>query len=129
MTNTADQFRRTLEDGVENEITGIADEIARTVVTSLWNSVDDQIGAYRAHARDADQHRDFYQRSAEHIRAKRDLAETVLDQWESGHLLADDALRMIRAALAVGDVQTLDQLRAAATPAAAAGEDTAGGRP
>ncbi|MGW4493812.1 hypothetical protein [Streptomyces sp. NPDC004376] len=116
MTSTADQFRRTLEDGVENEITGMADEIARTIVTSLWNSVDDQIGAYRDQARDADKHRGFYQRSAEHIGAKRDLAETVLTEWESGRLGAEDALRMIRAALAVGNVQTLDQLRATVRP-------------
>jgi hypothetical protein len=114
---TADQFRRTLEDEVANEISTHADEIGRSAVTALWNAIDDQIGTYRDHAREADQIRGHYQRSAEHIGAKRDLAETVLDEWESGQLLADDALRMIRSALAVGDVQTLAQLRAAARPA------------
>jgi hypothetical protein len=111
---TADQFRRTLEDEVVNEITSQADSIARDVVTAVWNAVDNQIGAYRDEAREADQARGHYKRSAEHIAAKRDLAEQVVGEWESGRLPAEDALRMIRAALAVGDVKTLDQLR---TPA------------
>jgi hypothetical protein len=108
---TADQFRRTLEDEVVNEITGQADSIARDVITAVWNAVDNQIGAYRDDAREADQARGHYKRSADHLGAKRDLAESVLDEWESGRLPADDALRMIRSALAVGDVKTLAQLR------------------
>ena len=111
---TADQFRRTLEDEVVNEITSRADDLARDVVTAVWNAVDNQIGAYRDEARDADQARGHYKRSADHIGAKRDLAEQVLAEWESGRLPAEGALRMIRAALAVGDVKTLDQLRASA---------------
>lgn len=113
---TADQFRRTLEDEVVNEITSRADDLARDVVTAVWNAVDDQIGAHRQYATDAGQARDFARRQTEHIAAKRDLAERVIGEWESGRLLADDALHMIRAALAVGDVKTLDQLRAAARP-------------
>jgi hypothetical protein len=110
---TANQFRQTLEDEIVNEITIRADDIARDVVTAVWNAVDNQIGAFRDEAHDADQARGHYKRSAEHIGAKRDLAEQVLAEWESGRLPADDALRMIRAALAVGDVKTLEQLRAA----------------
>lgn len=113
MNQTADQFRRTLEDTVENEISSRVDDIARDVVTAVWNAVDDQIGAHRDYVRDAGQARDFARRQVDHIAAKRDLAEKVIDEWESGRLLADDALRMIRAALEVGDVKTLDQLRAA----------------
>lgn len=118
MTQTADQFRRTLEDAVENEISSHADDIARDVVTALWNTVDDQIGAHRQYADDAGVARDFAQRQAAHIAAKRDLAEQVIDQWESGHLLAEQALRMIRFALASGDIKTLDQLRAITQPTA-----------
>jgi hypothetical protein len=114
VTTTADQFRRTLEDEVANEISGHADDIASGIVTALWNAVDNQIGEHRDYARDAGQARDHYRRSAEHVSAKRDLAEAVLNEWESGRLLADDALRMIRVALAVGEVKTLAQLRAAA---------------
>ncbi|KOV86092.1 MULTISPECIES: hypothetical protein [unclassified Streptomyces] len=113
MTQTADQFRRTLEDEVANEVSTHADDIANSIVTALWNAVDNQIGAYRDEAREADQARGHYKRSADHIAAKRDLAEQVIDQWEAGQLPAEDALRMIRWALAVGDVKTLDQLRAA----------------
>jgi hypothetical protein len=112
---TADQFRQTLEDEIVNEITDRADDMARDVVAAVWNAVDNQIGAFRDEARDADQARGHYKRSAEHIGAKRDLAEQVLSEWESGRLPAQDALRMIRAALAVGDVKTLEQLRAAAS--------------
>jgi hypothetical protein len=105
-----EHFRLTLEDGIENEINGQAEELARSIVATVWNAVDDQLGAQRQHIADADQHRDFYRRSADHLAAKRDLAESVLGEWEDGRLPADRALRMIRAALAVGDVKTIGQL-------------------
>ena len=114
MTTQLDQFRQSLEGSVENEISDHVESLARGIVTAVWNAVDDQIGAHRQHAADADQHRDFYKRSAEHIIAKRDLAEAVLAEWEADRLLAEDALRMIRSALAVGDVKTLEQLRTTA---------------
>ena len=118
MHQTADQFRRALEDEVVNEITGQADSIARDVVIAIWNAVDEQIGAHRQDAADAGVARDRARRIAEHIAAKRDLAESVLAEWESGRLPAEQALRMVRAALAVGDVMTLEQLRDAAQPTA-----------
>jgi hypothetical protein len=64
---------------------------------------------------DTEMMRDFNRRSAEHVMAKRDLAEAVLTEWENGTLEPEQALRMIRAALALGDVPTIDQLRT--TPA------------
>lgn len=111
MTTQLDQFRRGLEGSVESEISAHADDLARGVVAAVWNAVDDQIGAHRQYADDAGKARDFAQRQAEHIAAKRDLAEQVIGLWEAGHVGADEALRMIRSALAVGDVKTLDQLR------------------
>jgi hypothetical protein len=114
VTTRLDQFRLSLESSVESEISSHADELARDVVATVWNAVDDQIGAHRRHAGNADQARDFAQRQVEHIAAKRDLAEQVLGLWEKDFLEADGALRMVRSALATGDVKTLDQLR---TPA------------
>ncbi|MFJ4808532.1 hypothetical protein [Streptomyces longwoodensis] len=111
MSQNVDQFRRTLEDTIETEISSRVDDIARDVVTAVWNAVDDQIGEHRQYVEDAGQARDFARRQTERIAAKRDLAEIVLDEWESGRLVADQALRMIRSALAVGEVKTLDQLR------------------
>jgi len=58
--------------------------------------------------------RDFHQNSARHLADKRDVAEQVLSEWEGGRLSPEAALKMIRAALAVGDVKTLEQLRKAA---------------
>jgi hypothetical protein len=63
---------------------------------------------------DAEMMRDFNRRSGEHVMAKRDLAEAVLTEWENGSLEPVQALRMIRSALAVGDVKTFDQLNATA---------------
>ncbi|GAA1887747.1 hypothetical protein GCM10009837_06910 [Streptomyces durmitorensis] len=114
MTTQLDQFRRSLEDSVESEISSHADDLARDVVSAVWNAVDDQIGAHRQYADDAGKARDFAQRQTGHIAAKRDLAEQVIGLWDSGRLAAEEALRMIRSALAVGEVKTLDQLR---TPA------------
>lgn len=114
MSTELDQFRHGLEASVESEISGHVDGLARDIVASVWNTVDDQIGAHRRYADDAAQARDFAQRQAEHIAAKRDLAEQVIDLWETDFLGAEEALRMIRSALAVGDVKTLDQLRAPA---------------
>ncbi|MGW0904963.1 hypothetical protein [Streptomyces sp. NPDC002853] len=112
MTTRLDQFRRSLEGSVESEISSHADEIAPDVVTAVWNAVDDQIGAHRQYADDAGKARDFAQRQVEHIAAKRDLAEKVIGLWEAGQAGTEDALRMVRSALAVGDVKTLDRLRA-----------------
>lgn len=111
MTTQLDQFRHSLESSVESEISDHAETLARDVVAAVWNAVDDQIGAHRQYAEDAGKARDFAQRQTEHIAAKRDLAEQVIDLWEKDFLEADEALRMIRSALAVGDVKTLDQLR------------------
>jgi len=116
MTDSPDQFRRNLEDTTSNEISGYTDDIARSLVTTIWNAVDDQIGAHRQDAIDARQARDFARRQVEHIAAKRDLAERVLGEWESGLASAEDALRMIRSALAAGPVKTLDALRSTTTP-------------
>lgn len=60
---------------------------------------------------DTEMTRDFHCRSGEHVMAKRDLAEAVLGEWEDDNLDAAQALRMIRAALADGDVKAIDQLR------------------
>jgi predicted lipid-binding transport protein (Tim44 family) len=114
VTVQLNQFRRSLEDSVESEISDHADQLSRDVVAAVWNAVDDQIGAHRQYAEDAGKARDFAQKQAEHIAAKRDLAEQVLGLWEKDFLAADEALRMVRSALATGDVKTLDQLR---TPA------------
>jgi hypothetical protein len=114
MTTQLDQFRASLEGAVEGEISDHAESLARDVVAAVWNAVDDQIGAHRQHAEDANEARDFAQRQVEHIAAKRDLAEQVIDLWEKDAVTAVDALRMVRSALAVGDVKTLEQLRNAA---------------
>jgi hypothetical protein len=114
MTTQLDQFRASLEGAVEGEISDHAETLARSIVAAVWNAVDDQIGAHRQHAQDAGEARDFAQRQAEHIAAKRDLAEQVIDLWEKDAVTAEDALRMVRSALAVGDVKTLEQLRNAA---------------
>lgn len=55
--------------------------------------------------------RDFHQTSERHLADKRDAAEEVLSEWEAGSLAPEKALRMIRAALAVGEVKTIQQLR------------------
>lgn len=59
--------------------------------------------------------RDFHQNSARHLADKRDVAEQVLSEWEAARLSAETALKMIRAALAVGEVKTLEQLRQSVT--------------
>jgi hypothetical protein len=59
--------------------------------------------------------RDFHQNSARHLADKRDVAEEVLSEWEAGRLSPETALKMIRAALAVGEVKTLEELRTAVT--------------
>jgi hypothetical protein len=54
--------------------------------------------------------RDFHRRQADHLAAKRDLAETVLAKWQAGDLKPEQALWMLQDAHAVGDVKTFDQL-------------------
>lgn len=60
--------------------------------------------------------RDFHRRQADHLAAKRDLAETVLAKWQAGDLKPEQALWMLQDAHAVGDVKTFDQLLGAARP-------------
>lgn len=66
----------------------------------------------RRDLRDVEETRGFHARSAAHIAEKRDLAEQVIYLWDSGALKAEIALRMVQSALAVGDVKTIDQLKA-----------------
>jgi hypothetical protein len=113
MTADMDRFRQTLKDGVEGELESYTEDIAKSVVATLWNAVDDHCAKYLDHAREANEARNHYQRSAEHIAAKRDLAELVLTEWASGDLAPEAALRMIRSALAVGDVKTRSELEQA----------------
>lgn len=79
---------------------------ARTDVPALVKGLRET----RKDLADTEMMRNFHQRSSEHLAEKRDLAEHVLSQWEGGHLRDGQALRMIRAALAVGDVKTFAQL-------------------
>lgn len=44
MTTDLARFRRTLEDAVEAEMSAHTDQLANAIVTSLWNSVDDERG-------------------------------------------------------------------------------------
>ena len=114
MTAETDRFHQTLKDGVEGELESYTDEIAKSIVATIWNACDDERGRLAEQVRDAERMRDFEHRSAKHIMAKRDLAEAVLAEWESGALEPTTALRMIRSALAVGDVKTRAQLDAEA---------------
>ncbi|HTE57044.1 MAG TPA: hypothetical protein VK698_39595 [Kofleriaceae bacterium] len=77
--------------------------------------LDAEVARLAKELADTTESRDFYARSARHIAAKRNLAEVVICLWDSGDLPADTALRMIRSALDVGDVQTFDALTAATT--------------
>jgi hypothetical protein len=110
---SADQFHTTLAGSVEDAITEHADELARSIVATLSGAIDDERGRLIEAAEEAARARDFAHGSAEHIAAKRNLAEEVLIGWETGDIQADTALRMIRAALAVGPVMTVDELKAA----------------
>lgn len=53
--------------------------------------------------------RDSYARSADHLAGKRDRAEQLIADWERGDLAAYDALRAIKAALAVGPLATAEE--------------------
>ncbi|GAA3153684.1 hypothetical protein ACFQ0X_43930 [Streptomyces rectiviolaceus] len=79
---------------------------ARTDVPALLKGLREA----RKNLTDTELARDFYHRSSTHLAGKRDLAEEVLAQWESGCLEPAKALWMIRAALAVGDVKTIQEL-------------------
>lgn len=76
-----------------------------------WRAAERAHGELRQHVGDTELTRDFHQNSARHLADKRDVAEEVLSQWESGVLAPEKALRMIRGALAVGDVKTIQELR------------------
>lgn len=76
-----------------------------------WRAAERAHGQLRQHASDTELTRDFHQTSARHLADKRDLAEEVLSEWEAGRLAPEKTLRMIRAALAVGEVKTIEQLR------------------
>ena len=54
----------------------------------------------RAELADTQMFRDFNQRSAEHIAAKRDLAEAAIASWERDEISADAAVLIIKKALA-----------------------------
>jgi hypothetical protein len=105
-------------------IPGVGNVTGGDIATLVGEHGDGQTYAnarFTAHARDdikfllqelADTQlaRDFHQNSARHLADKRDLAESVLGEWEDGRIEADRALRMIRVALAVGEVKTMAQL-------------------
>jgi hypothetical protein len=76
-----------------------------------WRAAERAHGQLRQHTSDTELTRDFHQNSARHLADKRDVAEEVLSEWEAGSLAPEKALRMIRAALAVGEVKTIGQLR------------------
>lgn len=44
MTADMDRFRRTLEDGVENELNANAEQLTKSIVATLWNACDDERG-------------------------------------------------------------------------------------
>lgn len=44
MTAELDRFRRTLEDGVTGDLEGYVDDIAKSIVATVWNSCDDERG-------------------------------------------------------------------------------------
>lgn len=61
-----------------------------------------EVERLRAELADTAMMRDFNQRSAEHIAAKRDLAEAAIAAWDRDEISGDAAVLMIRKALADG---------------------------
>lgn len=44
MTAELDRFRQTLKDGVEGELESYTEDIAKSIVATLWNACDDERG-------------------------------------------------------------------------------------
>lgn len=76
-----------------------------------WRAAERAHGKVRQNLHDTELIRDFNQNSARHLADKRDVVEEALTEWEAGRLSPETALKMIRAALAVGEVKTLAELR------------------
>lgn len=72
--------------------------------------------------------RDHYSQSAAHLAAKRDLAEQVIGEWQHSALTSEQAVELIRKALAVGPVPTWMDLINTATPGTNAVAQQAGRR-
>lgn len=73
---------------------------ARTAIPELLAEVT----RLRTELADTAMMRDFSQRSAEHIAAKRDLAETAIASWEACEISAAAALLIVKKSLAIGPV-------------------------
>lgn len=77
-----------------------------------WRDESGHAKQLRAELADTALMRDFNQRSADHIAAKRDLAEAAIEAWDRDDISGDAAVLMIRKALANGPVPSADPRRA-----------------
>ena len=68
----------------------------------IGNDIDTEFDRMRAELADTTTMRDFHQRSAGHIAAKRNLAEIAIASWDRGEISGDAAVILIRKALANG---------------------------
>lgn len=71
-----------------------------------WDNACEELHRQRQELADTAMMRDFNGRSAEHIAAKRNLAEAAIASWDRGEIDGDAAVLMIRKALADGPVTT-----------------------
>lgn len=67
-----------------------------------WDNAHEELHQQRQELADTAMMRDFNQRSAEHIAAKRNLAEAAIAGWDRDEISGDAAVLMIRKALADG---------------------------
>jgi hypothetical protein len=74
----------------------------RCAAFAAFRYIDQESHQQRQELADAVMMRDFNQRSAEHIAAKRDLAEAAITSWDRDEISGDTAVLLIKRALADG---------------------------
>lgn len=81
-----------------------------------WDNAHEELHRQRQELADTAMMRDFNQRSAEHIAAKRDLAEAAIAAWDRGEISADAAILIVRKSLADGPVAGSESSETAPAP-------------